>query len=55
MNPMSVARYREGHSTSGAKSDAADANLLVEIVRLDRTRRRSASARPAGRCGGLVT
>jgi len=28
INPMSVARYRERHSTSGAKSDAADAHLL---------------------------
>ena len=25
INPMSVARYRERHSTSGAKSDAGDA------------------------------
>jgi len=32
---MSVARYRERHSTSGAKSDAADAHVLAEIVRLD--------------------
>ena len=38
INPMSVARYRERHSTSGAKSDAADAHLLAEIVRLDRAR-----------------
>ena len=36
INPMSVARYRERHSTSGAKSDAADAHVLAEIVRLDR-------------------
>ena len=36
VNPMSVARYRERHSTSGAKSDAADAHLLAEIIRLDR-------------------
>src|SRR4051795_6116916 len=36
INPLSVARYRERHSTSGAKSDAADAHLLAEIVRLDR-------------------
>jgi len=36
INPMSVARYRERHSTSGAKSDAADAHLLAEIVRVDR-------------------
>ncbi len=26
INPMSVARYRERHSTSGAKSDAGDAH-----------------------------
>ncbi|HEU5025196.1 MAG TPA: IS110 family transposase [Spirillospora sp.] len=36
INPMSVTRYRQRHSTSGAKSDAADAHLLAEIVRLDR-------------------
>ena len=40
INPMSVARYRERHSTSGAKSDAGDAHVLAEIVRLDRTHRR---------------
>jgi transposase len=40
INPMSVARYRERHSTSGAKSDAADAHLLAEIVRLDREHHR---------------
>jgi transposase len=40
VNPMSLARYRERHSTSGAKSDAADAHLLAEIVRLDRAHHR---------------
>jgi hypothetical protein len=40
INPMQVARYRERHSTSGAKSDAADAHLLAEIVRLDRDHHR---------------
>ena len=40
INPHSVARYRERHSTSGAKSDAADAHLLAEIVRLDRAHHR---------------
>jgi transposase len=40
VNPMSVARYRERHSTSGAKSDAADAHLLAEIVRVDRAHHR---------------
>jgi hypothetical protein len=37
---MQVARYRERHSTSGAKSDAADAHLLAEVVRLDRAHHR---------------
>jgi transposase len=37
---MQVTRYRERHSTSGAKSDAADAHLLAEIVRLDRAHHR---------------
>lgn len=40
INPMRVARYRERHSTSGAKSDPADAHLLAEIVRLDRAHHR---------------
>jgi transposase len=40
INPMQVARYRERHSPSGAKSDAADAHLLAEIVRLDRAHHR---------------
>jgi len=40
LNPMSVARYRERHSTSGAKSDSADAHLLAEIVWLDREHHR---------------
>ncbi len=42
-SPMPVARYRERHSTSGAKSDAADAHLLAEIVRLDRAHHRPAA------------
>ena len=40
INPMQVARYRERHSTSGAKSDAADAHVLAELVRLDRAAHR---------------
>lgn len=40
INPMSAARYRERHSTSGAKSDAGDAHVLAEIVRLDRSHHR---------------
>ena len=40
INPLQVARYRERHSTSGAKSDPADAHLLAEIVRVDRAHHR---------------
>jgi hypothetical protein len=40
VNPMSVARYRERHSTSGAKSDPGDAYVLAEIARLDRRNHR---------------
>ena len=36
LNPLQVARYRERHTTSGAKSDPGDAHVLAEIVRLDR-------------------
>jgi len=35
VNPMQVARYRERHSTSGAKSDAGDAHVLADMVRTD--------------------
>jgi hypothetical protein len=35
VNPMSVARYRERHVTSGAKSDAGDAWMLAELARVD--------------------
>jgi len=40
INPLSAARYRERHSTSGAKSDRGDAHVLAEIVRLDRAHHR---------------
>jgi transposase len=40
INPLQVARYRERHSVSGAKSDPGDAHLLAEIVRLDRAHHR---------------
>ena len=36
VNPLQVARYRERHGTSGAKSDPGDAHVLAELVRLDR-------------------
>lgn len=43
VNPMQVARYRERHSTSGAKSDPGDAHVLAEIVRTDRAHHRPVS------------
>jgi transposase len=36
INPMAVARYRDRHHVSGAKSDAGDAKLLADLVRTDR-------------------
>ena len=36
VNPLSVARYRERHVTSGAKSDPGDAAVLAELARTDR-------------------
>lgn len=35
INPLQVARYRERQSVSGAKSDAADAHVLADMVRTD--------------------
>ena len=32
INPLSVDRYRDRHSTSGAKSDPGDAKVLADIV-----------------------
>lgn len=40
VNPMSVARYRERHAVSGAKSDPGDAHVLADLVRTDRHRHR---------------
>jgi transposase len=40
VNPLQAARYRERHQVSGAKSDATDAHVLAELVRLDRTHHR---------------
>ncbi len=36
VNPMSTSRYRDRHSTSGAKSDPGDAKVLSDMVRTDR-------------------
>jgi transposase len=38
VNPMSTSRYRDRHSTSGAKSDPGDAKVLADMVRTDRHR-----------------
>jgi hypothetical protein len=35
VNPMSTSRYRERHSTAGAKSDPGDAFVLAEPARTD--------------------
>ena len=40
VNPLSVARYRERHTTSGAKSDPGDAKVLADLVRTDRQHHR---------------
>lgn len=40
VNPMSTSRYRDRHSTSGAKSDAGDAHVLSDMVRTDRHQHR---------------
>jgi transposase len=36
INPLQVARYRETHHISGAKSDKADAHVLAQMVRTER-------------------
>jgi len=36
INPLAVARYRDRHHVSGAKSDPSDAKLLADLVRTDR-------------------
>jgi hypothetical protein len=40
INPLSVDRYRDRASTSGAKSDPGDARVLADIVRTDRHKHR---------------
>jgi transposase len=41
VNPLAVARYRERHQVSGAKSEAGDAKLLADLVRTERHNHRS--------------
>jgi transposase len=35
VNPLSTSRYRERHTTSGAKSDPGDAKVLADLARTD--------------------
>ena len=49
INPMSVARYRQRLSTSGAKSDQGDARVLAELARTD-----GHNHRPVAGDSGLV-
>lgn len=35
VNPLSTSRYRDRHSTSGAKSDPGDAKVLADLARTD--------------------
>jgi hypothetical protein len=48
LNPMSVARYRERHVTSGSKSDPGDAKVLADVVRTDRHNHREAVGNSEG-------
>jgi transposase len=41
INPLAVARYRDRHSLTRAKSDRVDAKLLANILRTDRTAHRA--------------
>ena len=36
VNPLAVARYRDRHQVSGAKSDAGHAKVLADLARTDR-------------------
>jgi len=36
INPLAASRYRDRHTTSGAKSDPGDAKVLADLVRTDR-------------------
>ncbi|MDE3083508.1 MAG: IS110 family transposase [Acidobacteriota bacterium] len=48
VNPMSAARYRERHVTSGSKSDPGDAKVLADLVRTDRHNHRVAAGDSEG-------
>jgi transposase len=44
INPKAVDRYRDRHRQAGGKSDASDARVLADIVRLDREMHRRVAA-----------
>jgi transposase len=44
INPLAASRYRERHTTSGAKSDQGDARVLADLVRTDRHNHRPLGA-----------
>ncbi len=48
VNPMSTSRYRDRHSTSGAKSDPGDAKVLADMVRTDRHNHRPVAGDSVG-------
>ena len=49
INPLQAARYRERHAISGAKSDAADAHILADMVRTDAHQLRPVAGDSPGR------
>jgi len=48
INPRQVARYRERHGTSGAKSDKADSHAMAGMVRVDARQLRPVAGDSAG-------
>jgi hypothetical protein len=48
VNPMSTSRYRDRHSSSGAKSDPGDAKVLADMVRTDRHNHREVAGDSEG-------
>jgi transposase len=48
LNPKQVARFKERYNTSGAKSDAADAHALADMVRTERHQLRAVAADTPG-------
>ena len=55
INPLVVARYRDRHHLSGAKSDAGDAKLLADLVRTDRHNHRPLAGDSPGPAPGTPT